>query len=619
MAYDNVLYFYRLGDTDSQNLAEYYIRSHQLEESQAIGISCSDSQILTSYAEFQSEVEDNIFASLYSGINILVLDYKIPVGFYDGDDLITSTSRLSRINFPYSKKELNPLYDRKMFKNYDSSDAEYYSEDSTFALIVSQIMGRNYNEAKSMIDNALAISNQSKINGNIYLNPYLGNESVYFTDYQNIILETDRDIISYMGLNTKKPYTPSSLTSISQFSSFDGDDSIYWGGGIKDISSDVFKEAVVNRYFLYNADTGFYNDNITKKYTIDDDGWFSAALDAGYSAFATQWTDPQDGFLNPIPFFDAVFNGSTLGEALIFSQKYFNWSIAVFADPLLYINPKINKFYYSYIGLMNTYWNDISSNISSEIASHIAKEAEAVENLHTIVAYSDLDFALASLSLAYNETIISSSSVREGLFKNQIKQLFDYSLKIQSFLNVSTEEKTLNNFLTSSGNRISRILLGTYGAAKTDGIYYVNNEAISEENIFPVSEDEVSGYWDLEFIFSAEGDEPTSYHFTIEIFDWEEYTGISLLTIKSDESPSQEDNEGWFVENNKIQEFEHYTRIPLTGISWNYNNKTIKYKSTSGQYLKRQHKYNFRITPRWTIGITEHSGTPINIYQIVYS
>ena len=115
---NNVVFVYRAGDSDSLEVARYYQSLHDLDDRQLISVPCSDTEILDNETEFNTQVLNPLDDALYGSASLLINDeygsflniwviilgYNVPGGFYDDFDIISSTSRISRINYSYSKK-----------------------------------------------------------------------------------------------------------------------------------------------------------------------------------------------------------------------------------------------------------------------------------------------------------------------------------------------------------------------------------------------------------------------------------------------------------------------------------------------------------------------------------
>jgi hypothetical protein len=70
-----------------------------------------------------------IFAAMNSGTLVnrnvfgFVLMPFVPGGFYDGENIVSATSRLSRMQSSYARNNTNPIYNRQIFKRFNDDDA----------------------------------------------------------------------------------------------------------------------------------------------------------------------------------------------------------------------------------------------------------------------------------------------------------------------------------------------------------------------------------------------------------------------------------------------------------------------------------------------------------------
>ena len=159
---------YRTGDSASEELADYYLTAYQLDSTHKISVPCSTSEILNSYSDFQTQVENPLrtaIAGLGYTVYVIVLGYNVPGGFRDGDDIIASTSRIARMDHSYSKQKRNPLYDKKNLTRYNTDSRQ-------IALITGRIDAPSLDEAKGIVDSGQLLRRQSEANGRFFFDPY---------------------------------------------------------------------------------------------------------------------------------------------------------------------------------------------------------------------------------------------------------------------------------------------------------------------------------------------------------------------------------------------------------------------------------------------------------------
>lgn len=328
---ENVIYVYRDGDSDSLALAQDYQARHSMNSNQLIAVPCSATEILSNYSEFQSEVETTLASELNTltgssvGIDVfaIVLGYNVPGGFYDGSDIISSTSRIARINYTYSKKEQNFLFDRRNFSRFNSSDISK-------AYLVSRIDGPSRSFVENWMNNSFSVYGNPEASGVFFFDPYSDRAGPTADDYFNDLMEFRNQILFNLGLVVYEtsfvdPYTDANIPKLEN-------DSFYWGWFTDRGDDPFFEDTSTSRIFFYNADfDGAYTirNSSTKR-------WPYLALNNGYVATAGAMSDPgYDGLLRPFPYFLAIQNCASNIEAYTFSVPYFNWTTTFFGDPLL--------------------------------------------------------------------------------------------------------------------------------------------------------------------------------------------------------------------------------------------------------------------------------------------
>jgi len=313
---------YRENDADSELLADYYLAKYDLDGSNKIGVPCSLTEILPSYEDFQAEVEDSIKAVIDADTSVIVLGMNVPGGFHDGGDIISSTSRISRINHTFSKKTFNPLFDRKEMY-------EYGSRALNVALICSRIDGPTLESAKAIIDNGENLKNQIYMNGAFILDPYAtvtnSKEEQYREDLlyaaNNSIPRTNVRLISTILID---PYLDPVIP-------YQQKDSINWGLFQDRSTESFFRNTDTQRIFFYNADF----DGAFSVRDLDSETWCRLALNGGYATCAGAMSSPTtEGYLRPTPFVESLIKGFSIGEAYILSSLYLDWTITLFGDPL---------------------------------------------------------------------------------------------------------------------------------------------------------------------------------------------------------------------------------------------------------------------------------------------
>jgi len=317
-----LLIAYRENDSDSELLADYYLSKYDLDGSSKVAVPCSLNEILPNYSDFQSEVENAIKAAVSSDTSIIILGMNVPGGFYDDGDIISSTSRISRINHTFSKKMLNPLFDRKELYTYDNGAL-------SIALICSRIDGPTLESAKFIIDNGVNLKNQRYMNGAFILDPYAQITNSKEEQYREDLLyaannSIPRTNVRFVSTILTDPYLDPVIPYLQH-------DSIYWGWFQDRSTESFFRNNDTQRIFFYNADF----DGAFKIRDLSSEMWCGLALNGGYATCAGAMSNPTtEGYLRPTPFVESLLKGMSIGEAYILSSLYLDWTIALFGDPL---------------------------------------------------------------------------------------------------------------------------------------------------------------------------------------------------------------------------------------------------------------------------------------------
>lgn len=577
----NTIFVYNENDPDSLDIALQYQNIHDLDISHLIPVNCSSNEILADYATFQSEVENPILSAISSLVNIyvIVLGYNVPGGFYDGADIISSTSRLSRINHTYSKEEKNPLFDRRVFKRYNEQDDSTDRLDSDIALICSRIDGPNKKFVEELLFKSKCAYNTNEINGRFYIDPYSDLTGTLADQYQNKLTTFQSGVLPTLGLDICAtffidPYTDSLHHQLVE-------DSFYWGWFTDRGSSGFFRSTDTTRLFFYNAD---YDGAESIRY-VSADRWPQLALGNGYVSTAGAMSNPGiDGFLSPDPFFIALREQSILGEAMLFSMPYFNWTISFFGDPLLQI---VFPGTYQENLLEN---RDIASFTNRELLNEIL-----LEDFARLVAYGqyrdnrkeDIRYTIAfstDIPIEVDILVLSNNLfARSDLYDNQINALSDKinlyliervlkDVKVEQSLQLS-EMDTIEDYLSYFSLKISAIL-SSYLDVSDSSLFYTE------------------GSWTVELPIREESSEYEDYHFELEVSSDEDFS-TTIFSVDS-----EVDQTNWTYEENENS----YSGIPIEGVGVNFANRKIRYKSKSSQLLTTAEIYYFRLRQKSSLG-----------------
>lgn len=577
----NTIFVYNENDADSLDLALQYQNIHDLDLSHLIPINCSSVEILSDYATFQSEVEDPIKLAISSlgSIYAIVLGYKIPGGFYDDGDIISSTSRLSRINHAYSKKTKNALFDRKVFRAYNSQNSSIDSLDSDIAIICSRIDGPNKAFVEDWLFNIKCAYNTNKVNGRFYLDPYSDLFGTLADKYQLQLVNFQNNILPTLNLETCvttfiDPYIDSIHHQLY-------DDSFFWGWFTDRGSSDFFRSVDTTRLFYYNAD---FDGAESLRYS-NPDRWPQLAIGNGYVSSAGSMSDPGiDGFLKPEPFFVALREQSRLGEAMLFSMPFFDWTVSFFGDPLL-------SFVFPSTYQDNLYdERDIASTTNRELLHSILLEDLArlvaygiyrddrKEDIRNSIAFSvDVPTEVDLLRLSHNLLIRDDFYDRyiASLTSNVNLYLIEKVVKDVSKENSlpPSEMNSIEDYLNLFSIKISSNLSGYFDIEDTSLFF-----------------DE--GYWRVELDIQEESSSYEEYHFELQVSSDEDFTDIIFT------KDSEVDQSNWFYEENE----ESFSQIPAEGVGSNFSGRKLRYISDIGEYLTSSEVYYFRLRQKSSLG-----------------
>jgi len=644
----NFIVVYIYGNLDSEEFANYYAMSHDMEvvtfetsgssgttssgiywqvDGQKVGIELSDaSEILTS-SDFLINVEEPLLAALNSpelvnrSIWGVILGYKMPGGYYYDDDpsgeekdiIISATSRLSRIKHTFSLKTENKLYNRQVFSRFNKSDAEVL-------LIVSRIDGPNLQFCKNIVDKAIVLEKQVFANGTFYIDPYSDQNTTGAEAYTELLVDFYNNMLSTLNLKNwvttfMDPYIDSAIPYIEN-------DSFVWSWLTDRATTSFFQISNAVRVFFYNAD---YDGGRTIR---DENGkrWPFLSLDAGYVATAGSMSNPTiPGFLNPNAFFYALLRGATIGEAFYFSVPHVDWTVSLFGDPLVVCSfPGTGIIDDDSIG-EHAVWEMMSKDLAKAASYLYAKERELKEMLYEIVDITTsmsgddlgidiLDILLAALPFegiliddptypsvillhpAYDLWANNQEGVWEGQLKALVNKLFDFPTFRYFSAEAPSRSPTINEYLSDNGFKVSRLLADITSESKP----------IDDANLLD------EGWWQFEFVLEDDDSNFVNYHFILEVSSEEDFSDISITkdSIAID---------NWTYEKEK----EVFVPMTSNGVSSSYVGRKIRYEReidaliSVDESLERGTVYYFRVT-QYNISTLEQYGSRI-FSDIIYT
>ncbi len=616
---DNFIVVYELGNVDSLDFAVYYATKHSMDitlsnpslnngtiggidwevDGQLLGIGLTDtSEILDSETVFNTQLLNPINDAIANSEELgnltiwgIVLGYNIPGGFYNDGSIISSTSRLSRLNHSFSRKKQNKLYNRSVFQRFDATDA-------THALICSRIDAPNILAAKTYVDNAEKLNNQLFANGTFYIDQYSDRASFGTVEYQELLSDFNDNLLQTLNLDTwsttfQDPYIDSVIPFVEN-------DSFVWSWFTDRSHSSFFRYSNALRVFFYNAD---YDGGFAVR---DDSGnrWPYLALDAGYAATAGAMSNPTiPGFLNPTSFFDALLKGSTVGEAFLFSVPHVDWTISLFGDPLTYCSFPAAEPVSETVINEHEAWNIMSKDLAKAAAYLYKKENDLKLVAYEVVDIDTLDpsvgATMAAVTLLYpaNDLYVNNNEVAwESQMKPLCDTFFDFPrLRYHTQID-NTSAPNVNTYLTEHEFKVSRLLAGITGEA-----------IIEDDNLLD------EGWWQFEFtVEDDDSDNYVNYHFLMAVASDVDFSDILI-------SKDSYSIQNWTYEKEK----DTFTNVTFGGVTSSYIGRKVRYESrldpliSLDEYLTRGGTYYFRIT-QYNIETGERY-TPREYSDIIYS
>lgn len=572
----NLLYFYNQNNSDSYQLAQQYQNIHGLDNSQIIGLNCSQDQILQSYLQFQSQIQNSIVSAknMYSqDVYAIVLGYKVPRGFVDQQDVISSTSRLSRLGHTYIKKQRNPLYNRKYFRLYNTQQTFQEYKDIQQAIICSHIDGKNKQTVKNTLYRTKELFNQKLVNGRLYidnLSSQTGDEAaLYIQQINSFINNYSKELnIPVCTLSNDNPYLYNNFNLLFQ-------DSFAWLRNQANCSLDFFRSSNTSRVLFYNADKT--SGNSIRKDQADQ--WMQSAIQKEYCCSAGAMSDPTiDGYLSPEVLFRNINNGATIGQSMLLSTKYLNWTISFFGDPLLSFIFPVSVQNDKYISNNASRFIDRQQQIKSifQDASRLyaynyfiknTKEnvAQQIANSNDIIASYDLILSSVDLQnqVSYNDYHLQS-------FINTLKDYIWLQVisDVRKQKNLSIEEMSnIDNYLNVYNIKVSHFI--------KQKLYVSDNNNIIQE-----------GQWFFDYQIKHQSFDFQDYYFELQVSDDQNFSNIiiSLSTYN--------DYSNWYYQQQLNGQYINFTN---EYIGSNYSGLKVKYLSQPYQHLQSGKLYYFRI------------------------
>jgi len=548
----NVYFVYNINNPESYELANYYKQIKNLSSDSLVGINCSEQEILNSYTDFYNQVESQIVSEIgleYTNDVYIILGYRVPGGFRDSNDIISSTSRISRMSYSYVKKQNNPAY-------YPSENSIFNTSDFAQIFICSRIDAPTLIQAKNIIDKANNVSNFGFATGKFYfdkisrlnydysswqeliswdmsvddvelLEAIPASERLY---YYNILNDFEISTLSLLNMDVFETFNWDENTDVPLFRL--NDDSFVWAFESKLAGYNYFNQNnAFSRVFCYNADRngGFsLRDENLNTFPV-------LSLLSGYAASAGSLSDPTSyGFLNPIPFFQTILSGGTIGEAYYRSLPFVNWSVSLFGDPTVKVRfpngPSLETSQKTDV----YYLTKISQEIANSIAYNNNRTYQAFDITDIIVKKNDL-----KLTFVLNDALSLVSKLQ--IIKND-----DYNKILQSLF---TEYPDVNNLLIENKNKIPR------------DVDVLNSPIVLNSNKY------LRGNWHIDTEIENVLGGYNKYHYVLQCsFN----SNFSNLFFVADSSTS---TDNWFYEESD----DNFIIFPSSGVESRFSGKRVRY------------------------------------------
>ncbi len=347
---DRVVFAYRSGDAESLEVAQHYRDARGLANNQLVALPCS-SEYIIGFDEYVATIEtplsvaiNALDGNLSSGgereIWVIILGFNVPVAYlnedpydpYIGTDTKAIASRLHRLGFTEDDQFANYLFDRRVFKFFDGTDAGGM-------YITAVINGPDKDTAIALIDRSADVDNQTFVTGKVYVDPYGLKATTAQQAFRDDILDFVSNGLSNLGLDFELTVEP--IDGSDPLVGFFRNDSFSWGWFTDRYSPDLFLNQNERRVFLYNADNDAAASITSSLSSQGSDPWCNLAINVtpGYAACAGAVDTPGEAaYLRPRPFFAAIHQGASIGEAFLYASPVVDWRIVLIGDPLMTVN-----------------------------------------------------------------------------------------------------------------------------------------------------------------------------------------------------------------------------------------------------------------------------------------
>lgn len=562
------LVLYRDGDSDSYEFANYYAAIHNIPSENLIAVPCSTNEILADYATFQTEIETPLVNAITDDLleyRVIIVGYNVPGGFYDGEDIICTQSRLSRIGHTYTKQLSNPLFSPAVYHPY-SIDA------SLEVKITSRIDAPTLDIAKSMVDRMKLAARQIRANGKFFFDndAVLSDEYDEYgtrSSYSDALSEFESLTLPRLNLNTTKTFHWTDDTDVPPWRL--EDDSFSWSWQTDRCGYTFFKDSKPTRFFLYNAD----NDGGASMRDIEERRWPLLALSSGYVSTAGSMSDPTpDGYLRPRPFFETLLEGGSLGEAFILACPYLDWSVGMFGDPLMVVRFPFGD-RTTVVPTADEGFLDMKETVAEALGFFTARR-DCFSAIHQMIQDST-DFEV--------KTELYSTAIYVKGLGDRINTFIPICKELVVF---GAQQSNLESYLTARGTKISAYVANTAGQFPSSTLTY----------------DE--GFWSFVTTLTHNTSSFRFYHFELVAAYDQDYTDLIIHTTTDINHAGGV--VGWEP---TLWEYEReqasFVVVPTAGVPSSFQERRVRYNSSvlldRGQmfYIKYRQINNFNQTTDW--------------------
>jgi hypothetical protein len=254
-----------------------------------------------------------------------------------------------------------------------------------------------------------------------------------------------------------------------------------------------------------------------------------------------------DGYLRPKPFFEAILNGATVGEAFLFACPYLDWTISLIGDPLI-------AFRFPNAQPLSTLltpvrgWDRLKNDVSEAIGFQIAKEKAAITAHQLILSSQDVTVK-TELFPAFSHLAQSVVESTVPLFQPILNAMVAFPQNGGNF----------DTFLTNNSYKVSQLWPAILK----------NSSITSVENMLD------RGSWFFETIIVHDLDVFVNYHFELDI------SVDNFQTVLA--SYSSTSLVGWSYE----KELGTFVGVTQRGVASNYAGRRIKFTASVDDYLTR--------------------------------